>query len=442
MALPFNTVWEVRSATGSPTNGGGFVPGGSGTDYSQQASPQYALTNGVTNGSSTINTASASSDMVNNIVYVAGGTGGITGTWKQVVSQVTGVSITVDSSSGLTSGTGVTINVGGALNSVKLANTNATADNMIWATGSETFTSTMSITLSQSGNGQIYGYTIQGYGTSRGDSGQYTITTSTNSIVLITQAGSQFILKNLNLSTTAGTPGDGILLGSAAIYFDVAIDSCTFTGFANGMNVGGFSNSAVPVLVSNSKFVSCTSAGITAASFTRLFACYFKSCGTSGITNSAGFHITTNAAMANGFDAIECTFALCENGITHESTAGNASFVGGFCHNCNFDTNTNNGYLGGSQGYVSMSFVNNIFYGNGSNAIDGGSNTSLTVIGIQYNNAFGSNGNNRLKFPAGIGDIALTANPWNSPSTGDYTLNSTSGGGAAVKGAGYQSTIM
>ena len=115
MSLATSTVWEIRTG-GSATNGGGFVAGAAGTDWSQQDAAQYSLTNGVTNATTTIGTTSASADMVGNIAYVAGGTGSITGAWYQIVSQVTSTSITVDRLTGLTAGTGVTINVGGALN--------------------------------------------------------------------------------------------------------------------------------------------------------------------------------------------------------------------------------------------------------------------------------------------------------------------------------------
>src|SRR5579863_5594377 len=112
-ALPSTTVWEVRPTVGSNTNGGGFVTGSSGTDWSQFNAAQYALTNGVTNGTTTVATTSASADMVGNIAYIAGGTGSITAAWYQIVSQTTGVSIVVDRSTGLTAGSGVTINIGG-----------------------------------------------------------------------------------------------------------------------------------------------------------------------------------------------------------------------------------------------------------------------------------------------------------------------------------------
>ena len=53
--------------------------------------------------------------MIGNIAYVAGGTGSVVGNWYQITGQSTGVSITVDRSTGLSAGTGVTINIGGAL---------------------------------------------------------------------------------------------------------------------------------------------------------------------------------------------------------------------------------------------------------------------------------------------------------------------------------------
>jgi hypothetical protein len=41
MAISAYTTWEVR-ATGNDSNGGGFVTGSTGTDYSQQDASQYS----------------------------------------------------------------------------------------------------------------------------------------------------------------------------------------------------------------------------------------------------------------------------------------------------------------------------------------------------------------------------------------------------------------
>ena len=131
MALSASSVWEVRT-TGSDTNGGGFVTGASGTDYTQQNAAQYSLTNGVTNGTTTIATISAAAVMIGNIAYVQGGTGSVVAGWYQITGASAGVSITVDRSTGLSAGTGVTINIGGALASPGQSGALLVAGNLIW----------------------------------------------------------------------------------------------------------------------------------------------------------------------------------------------------------------------------------------------------------------------------------------------------------------------
>ena len=44
-------------------------------------------------------------------------------------------------------------------------------------------------------------------------------------------------------------------------------------------------------------------------------------------------------------------------------------------------------------------------------------------------------------WPAGTGDVTLTTNPWTLPGSNDFSLNSTAGGGAAVKGLGFPGVI-
>jgi len=121
MAVSANTVWEIRStATANMVNGGGFVTGASGTDYSQQNAAQYALT-GVTSAGAgnVILTASASADMVGNILKVVSGTN-FTQSWFEITSVVAGVSITCSTNAAGTAictgvGAAGVINIGGAL---------------------------------------------------------------------------------------------------------------------------------------------------------------------------------------------------------------------------------------------------------------------------------------------------------------------------------------
>lgn len=131
MALSANTVFEVR-AGGSDTNGGGFVTGASGTDWSQQDTAQYAVTDGVTAGTTTITSATANfgTDVVGNIIYVQGGTGAVVAGWYQITARTNSTTITVDRSTGLTAGTGVTLNIGGAFASPGRAASVATVSGM------------------------------------------------------------------------------------------------------------------------------------------------------------------------------------------------------------------------------------------------------------------------------------------------------------------------
>src|SRR5918993_643506 len=60
--------------TAPPANGGGFVAGATGTDYSQQDAPQVAVTDAVANGTTTITSDAAAfaTTHVGNIIYLAG----------------------------------------------------------------------------------------------------------------------------------------------------------------------------------------------------------------------------------------------------------------------------------------------------------------------------------------------------------------------------------
>lgn len=119
MALSASSVFEVRFP-GSDTNGGGFVTGAAGTDYSQQdnkntAGADISTADGVANGTTTFTSATANfgTTIVGNIVYFQGGTGAIAATWRQVTARASTTSITIDAS--IAASTGMTMNIGGAL---------------------------------------------------------------------------------------------------------------------------------------------------------------------------------------------------------------------------------------------------------------------------------------------------------------------------------------
>src|SRR5262249_43334312 len=133
MALNAAIEWELRPTNGSDTNGGGWKRGASGTDWSQQNAAQYSVTDAVTNGTTTITSATANfgTDVVGNVLYIQGGTGSITAGWYEITSRTNTTTIVVDRSTGLTTGTGATLNIGGALKTLGQAMTNWVASNTI-----------------------------------------------------------------------------------------------------------------------------------------------------------------------------------------------------------------------------------------------------------------------------------------------------------------------
>lgn len=172
-ALSSAIQWEIRSV-GSPNNGGGFKLGASGTDYSQQTSPQYALTSIATAGTgATFLTASAAANMVGNVAHVVSGTNFTTG-FFEIISVSVGVSVTCDANVCTGVGASGVINIGGALDvpgtiGTNSANQGAVAGNTIWIKADGTYSRTTNTdTMSTSGT-LILPIVISGYKTTRGD---------------------------------------------------------------------------------------------------------------------------------------------------------------------------------------------------------------------------------------------------------------------------------
>jgi hypothetical protein len=121
MAISANAVWNLRSsATGTVgKNGGFFVTGASGTNYSLQDGAQYAL-NGVTSGGAgnTITVASASSDMIGNGIFVVSGTNFTLNSWFEITNVVGTVVTCSTNAAGASISTGIgssgVMNIGGA----------------------------------------------------------------------------------------------------------------------------------------------------------------------------------------------------------------------------------------------------------------------------------------------------------------------------------------
>ncbi len=184
----YTVVWEVRT-TGSDTNGGGFVTGATGTDMSQfdnknasgcsncqSATVNISTTDAVAAGTTTITTATGniSSALVGNIIYLAGGSGSLTAAWYQVVTVVGATSFTVDRT--VATGTGITMNIGGAIATIQQMSTNMaqSAGPGAWVKATANYGLSNTVTLSNGGPNTGFSF-INGYTTTRGDGGMATI---------------------------------------------------------------------------------------------------------------------------------------------------------------------------------------------------------------------------------------------------------------------------
>lgn len=124
MAINAAAIWRVRTG-GDDANGGFFVPGSGGVDYSQQDAAELTVSDAVTDGSTTLTSATGgfTSAMVGNGICIAGTT------VREIASVTDTNTIVLDAT--VTAGTGQTAKVGGAKASVGPCLAAATPGNVI-----------------------------------------------------------------------------------------------------------------------------------------------------------------------------------------------------------------------------------------------------------------------------------------------------------------------
>lgn len=439
-ALPATTVWEARTL-GSINNGGCFVTGSTGTDFTQQNSAQYTFTDLVLPTTTTATSVShlfVAAD-VGNCLHVTAGTGYTPGFYRML--SVTAGTVTLDRAVGTALSSGGTYAVGGAIDHPQTANSNAVAGNRIWtkADGFYIFTTTMAIDSKDSSG--LTPYRFSGYTTTRGDNGYATWTTSTNSIHIISNSNSQSVnveFDNIRFTNTAGTKGDAFKATNTN-GFGWMINHCIIDGFNIGINGDytiDFAFNALSVV--NTEIKNSVSKGIINAAGTSLVGDYIHANGGNGVEI-----IRANPGTQPKTDGITTVIysTLSSNGVSGMKFTGeniaDSNFMTPVIASSNLSLNTVDGLNIGSitvpNGLVTW---NSIYYGNGGFGI----NSAATPMLIsQMDNGFGANtsGSRTSNVPVGTTDIPLTANPFTNSASGDFTLNSTAGGGAALKGQGF-----
>jgi hypothetical protein len=433
MTINANTVWEVRTA-GSDTNGGGFVAGAAGTDYSQQDAPNtvgsnISTTDVVATGTSTISSATAAftTAIAGNTIYLSGGTGSLTAQRYTVNSRSSATAIVVDRI--VAAGTGITMNVGGALASINAAYASMVTNNAIWVKNDGTYTQTA--TPATTGNMVVY---ITGYTTTRGDGGRPTIELSTNTgLTAIPKGGTSsvhaanFIIDCKELGTSSGivTSAGAITNCTVKNFTSIGITlenyaathNCEVTG-GTSTATGGIATIGASNVVTNCYVHDNACSGVVLSTSSLVARCLIINC--TG-ASSNGVSVTGGTSATN---VINSTIYGCgQHGISVTSSLGSSwTMINNILAN-------NGGYgisFSGTAIRNNPLRDGNVFYANTSGTRLGLDSTSTTWGVSPYVDQY---------------DVILTATPFVDAANGDFRLNQ-SAAGASCRNAALPRTWL
>lgn len=441
-ALAAATVWEVRT-TGTTTSGGGYSTGG--TDMSifdnknaaactscQSATVNISTTDGVAAGTTTITslTGNYSSALIGNVVNISGGTGSITSGWYQVASVTNSTTFDVDRSTGLTTGTGVTVNIGGAVSTIGTALAVVVAGNTVWVKATATYSTSANTSFATAGTTGLP-ITTSGYTSTRGDNGKATVQLSAGTglnMFNLTAALNKVHNFVLDCNTKGTSRGLSATSGTQYLFDNIQSKNCTTSGFTItaqgalglGLNATGMTSAATAGFVLGAATFTCRQCSANANASPGFVA--------NGGANTYTFLV--GAISANNTGASSDGFQV------NNSTSSSESFV---CEGCIAYNNGRDGLRAATAASSdAMTFRNSIFvsnagYGINSTATDwsgGGLDLDYNAF---YNNTLGA----RNQVAVGAHDVTLTADPFTNGASVDFSLNSTSGGGTALKAVGY-----
>jgi hypothetical protein len=406
-----NVIWEIR-ADGSDTNGGGYdiIEADYATvDYSQQAAPVLTVTDAACAGTTALSSATGgfTLNMIGNVVYLSSGPG------RYVITAVADTNNATLDRAGPTA-TGMTANVGGALASIGQLGA-ILADATHWA---------LSATAAQSWINSAGG-TITLTGTTANVAGG-PINMATGSVAakvyrLIGYGGNRTLWDGTapTIFCNDQAPAEVIKMGgttSAAQYcYNITVDAndqSSVDAFSGGI-IYNFTIRCTAIDADygfrSVEAMQCRATGCAA--------------GVSGGTHSAGNTVddcTIGIAVAN---LSACIASNCGTGFSNNSLSADNCVA----YNC-----TTVGFTIGNP-VRSGVLVNCMAYDCGY-SYTGCENSTLIncASGNATSGVYDSGGTPAIA----IGEITLTADPFTNAASGDFSLNTTAGGGALLRAAG------
>lgn len=416
MSLSSATVWEVRSGS-SDTNGGGFVAGASGTDFSQQNSKNtvgnnISTTDAVANGTATLTSATAAftAAIVGNIIYLSGGSGSIAAGWYQVTAFTNATTITIDRT--IAASTGMTLNIGGALASPGQAGAVLVSGNIIWIAAG-TYLITSAITNVSGGCLSVsVSCGVEGYSSSRGDLGTPPVLQASgiSSATLLARTAQNGYFRNItvdgqSLTAICGVKSDD---GGNPSYIDkVTAKNCTNSGIIS--NRGFLARCVATGCSTTGAGISCSSAWMCESHDNTVTGFSYAGQASAGLLvrclsyNNSGSS-SDGFQLGNYFHAVECS--AYNNGRDGFRANGSG---GAYCAYCVSEHNIGVGFNTSNTVTNATSLVNCAGY----------QNTGGDIGGTPYYN---------------VGFIHATAEIFNNAAGTDFSPNNTGGGGAAIRG--------
>jgi len=425
------TDWEVRQ-NGSANNGGGFKRTASGTDRTLSTSPFVAIDNAAITTSITTNVITfsggytATSADVGNLVHMLTGTN-VTAGWYEITGQ-TASTWTVDRNI-VTSGTttNATGNMGGAVDSPATIGGTVVAGNNVYIKYSATATSMGSSNNVSGGklNCTVSGSIIwQGYDTTRTlfntDANRPLFDATAGSINLWEITSTQIAVNIKCTNTTAQTSLVHFRHDGSAYFLRCHSDGATRRAF----DMEGSGSVVFDAYVTNSSMGTSEGAIRLQAGGCGAVRCVIISPNGAGGAGSAGIYFGqygfAESCIVSGGSALYGIFPAA---------------TGSTIRRCVVYGTTHRGF-GSSDG---CSFEECIAYGNTEDGFYAGS--ALQTVRI-WNCAGGGNTPNTSTFytsPQLANFQTLTGNPFTNAAGGDFSLDNTSGEGAACRSLGIVS---
>lgn len=427
MALATTGVFEVRPS-GSDNNAGYFNPSGSspGTDFSTQDAAQVTIdgatiTATVQASTSTLLIAgtSVASTWNRNGLRVTGGTA--TAGLYEITAVNTGTNvITVDRSAGTNGQTATGVMGGGLATPGAAASFVGQNTQTVWMkAGTYTIGTGSANTAGNRVATSIISF-WRGYNTTRGDnsSTRPVLDAGGASITVFTLSGSSHtMVENVTVTNTgahASVNGFSLVAGCLGLRLKATVSGNGFTSSSSGARFV------------NCEADTCGALGFNLTNSNALESCVAKACVT------GGFGCTGSLSI--------CSFSRCvakANTASGFAASSNATMLLDSCTSYGNTGASSRGFY--TQNSGRMTAVNCVAYGNGERGFYGASSPTDRLIRCA------GGGNTGVDQEGFLTDsiesfITLTADPFFNAAGSDFSLNTRSGGGRALRGAGFPST--